>query len=159
RFAHESPALDKAPDALQDAIVLRLGLGQEDQAVRDAELFDKEYRAKHAALAAQIAFAVGAHYVEHEDYAQATRRLSTAMAEIDRSATLDVQIQAHAMLGRAFWKTGGETGASAEFARVRALFRDPEAAVAKLRASGGADADEAQQSRRIGKMLTAVGEA
>ncbi len=157
RFAHDSPGLDKAPDALRDAIVLRLGLGQEEQAVRDAELFDKEYRAKHAALAAQIAFAIGAHYVEHEDYAQARRRLSSAMAEIDRSGAVDVQIQAHALLGRALWKTGGDTGAAGEFTRVRALFRDPEAVTAKLRAASGGD--EAQQARRLGKVLTAVGEA
>ena len=57
-----------APDALEDAIVLRLGLGQEDQALHDADQFEKAYRARHAALAAQIAFAIGAHDVEHEDY-------------------------------------------------------------------------------------------
>src|SRR5262249_5599612 len=57
RYAHDTPTLDKAADALQDAIVMRLGLGQEESALRDAELFEKQYRQKHPALAAQVAFA------------------------------------------------------------------------------------------------------
>ena len=40
RFARENPKMDKAPEALQDAVVLRLGLGQEDQAIKDADLFN-----------------------------------------------------------------------------------------------------------------------
>ena len=156
RFAHDSPGLDEAPQALQDAIVLRLGTGQEDQALRDAELFEHAYRARHPALTAQIAFAMGAHYVEHEDFAQARRRLQAAMGDIDRSATLDVQIQAHALLGRVLWKTGGETGARAEYARVRSLYKDPAAVLARLEALGG---DEGQGARRLAKVLTAVGEA
>ena len=156
RFAHDSPTLDEAPQALQDAIVLRLGTGQEDQALRDADLFERTYRAGHPALTAQIAFAMGAHYTEHDDFVQARRRLQAAMGDIDRSATLDVQIQAHALLGRVLWKTGGETGARAEYARVRSLYKDPAAVAAKLGALGG---DEGQGARRLAKVLTAVGEA
>jgi tetratricopeptide (TPR) repeat protein len=155
RFAHDSPTLDKAPEALEDAIVLRLGLGQEEQALRDTDLFDKAYRAKHPAKSAHIAFAIGAHYAEHEDWDKARKRLSSAMSEIDRSATIDIQIQAHAMLGRVLARTGGESGAAAEYARVRSLYRDPAAVAAKLQASG----DEAQTTKRLGRLLTAVGEA
>ena len=50
---------------------------------------------------------------------ETTHAAAAAQAEIDRSATVDVQIQAHAMLGRALWKMGGETGAAAEYAKVR----------------------------------------
>jgi hypothetical protein len=155
RFAQESTSHAEAPGSLQDAIVLRLGLGQTEQALHDAELFQRAFRGQQAALAAQIAFAIGAHDAEHADYAQARRRLSAAMAEIDRSAAPDVQIQAHALLGHVLWKTGGESGAAAEFARVRTLYRDPAAVIAKLKAAG----DDAQEVRRIAKVLTAVGEA
>jgi len=156
RFAHDAPELDKAAQALQDAIVLRLGTGQEDQALRDAEQFERTYHTGHPALTAQIAFAIGAHYAEHEDFAQARKHLGAAMGAIDRSATLDVQIQAHALLGRVLWKTGGETGAAAEYARVRSLYRDPAAVLARLKALGG---DEVQEGHRLAKVLTAVGEA
>src|SRR5262249_36772038 len=52
------------------------------------------------------------------------------------------------------WKTGGETGAAGEFARVRSLYRDPAAVAARLK-TGDAD----QELRRLGKVLNAVGEA
>ncbi|APR81727.1 TPR domain protein [Minicystis rosea] len=153
RFAHDSANDDKAPEALEDAIVLRLGLGQEDLAIRDADQFEHGYRGKHPARAAHIAFAIGAHYAEHEDYERARRRLSGAMSDIDRSGAIDVQIQAHAMLGRVLSRNGGESGAAAEYAKVRSLYRDPAAVLAKLQASGG------DETRRLGKLLTAVGEA
>jgi tetratricopeptide (TPR) repeat protein len=151
RFAHDNPADEKAPTALEDAITLRLGLGQEEQALKDAELFDRSYRQKHPAEAARIAFAMGAHHAEHDNLPEARRKLSAVMAEIDRSAPIDVQIQAHAVLGRVLWRTGGETGAAAEFAKVRALYRDPAAVAAKLTGEGA--------ERRLGRTLSAVGEA
>ena len=154
RFARESPRLDHAAEAQEDAVILRLGLGQEEQAMKDAELFERTYGSQKPALSAQIAFAVGAHDIEREDFAAGAKRLSAAMRAIDKSASIDVQIQAHALLGRALSKAGGATGAAAEFERVRAAFKDPEAVVKRINA-----ADENERQRRIGKVLTAVGEA
>jgi tetratricopeptide (TPR) repeat protein len=156
RYAHDTPDEPGAAQALEDALILRLGLGEPNLALHDAELFQKTFRDKYPALAAQIAFAIGAHEAELQDYAEARRRLATAMREIDRSAAVDVQIQAHALLGRSLLKTGGETGAAAEFARVRSLYRDPAAVAAKLKSPDG---DAASEERRLGKVLTAVGEA
>jgi hypothetical protein len=157
RFAHDSPSHADAAASLEDAIVLRLGLGQEDRALDDAELFRRAYQAQHPALAAQIAFAIGAHRAEREDFAEARKRLSAAMGDIDRSATLDVQIQAHAVLARSLSRTGSEAAAATEYAKVRSLYADPAAVASKLRAAVGGD-DEAL-GRRLAKALTAVGEA
>src|SRR6188768_161030 len=44
---------ETADQALSDAVVLRLGLGQEDQAIADAAAFNKYYGARKAAQAAQ----------------------------------------------------------------------------------------------------------
>jgi hypothetical protein len=154
RFAHDAPKHADAAQALEDAIVLRLGLGQEDKALEDAELFKRAYHGQHPALAAQIAFAIGAHDADHGDLVEARKRLSAAMIDVDRSASIDVQIQAHAVLGRVLWKTGSETAAAAEYAKVRSLYRDPAAVAAKLKA-----ADDVEGARRLAKVLTAVGEA
>ncbi len=154
RFARESPKLGGAAEAQQDAVILRLGLGQEDAATKDAELFERTYGAQKPALSAQIAFAVGAHDIDHEDFAGGAKRLSAAMKAIDRSAPVDVQIQAHALLGRALGKAGGITAAAAEFEKVRAAFKDPQALVKRISAT-----DDADRDRRIGKVLMAVGEA
>jgi len=156
RFAAENPTLPKAPEALQDAIVLRLGLGQEKQAMANAELFTKSYGAQKPALAARVSFAIGAHHAEKGDWANARKRLADAMANIDRHAPLDVQVQAHALLGRAYDKLRNVSQAQVELTKVRAAWSNPEAAMKKL-----ADAypDEAERTRATGKTLTAVGEA
>lgn len=156
RFAAENPKMEKAPEALQDAVLLRLGLGQEDQAIKDAEAFGKNYGGQKPAQAAQIAFAIGAHYIEKEDWENSRKRLSGAMAQIDKNATFDIQIQAHAMLARVFMKINNPSSATPEYNKVRGFWKDPQAALKKLDSVGGGD-DE--KLRRVAKSLTAVGEA
>lgn len=155
-FARDNPKEEKAPEALQDATVLRLGLGQEDQAIKDADLFNKNYGSSKAAQTAAIAFAVGAHYIDKEDWDQARKRLTTAMSQIDRNARLDTKIQAHAMLGRVYTKINNASQAGTEYNKVRDLYKNPASAIKELNAIGG---DEPEQIRRLGKVLTAVGEA
>jgi tetratricopeptide (TPR) repeat protein len=156
RFASENGTMPKAPEALQDAIVLRLGLGQEKQALDDSELFAKTYGTQKPALAARVAFAIGAHYTEKGDFATARKRLSDAMSAIDQKAPLDVQIQAHALLGRAYQGLHNPSQAQAEFTHVKSAWSNPEAALKKLTE---AYPDEAERNKNLGKTLTAVGEA
>jgi tetratricopeptide (TPR) repeat protein len=151
RYANQNPKADKASEALKDAVVMRLGLGQEDQAIKDSELFSKNYGSSKPAESAQIAFAIGVHYIEKEDWGEARKRLTGAMSQIDKNATIDVQIQAHAMLGRVFTKLNSASNASTEYNKVRGMWKDP-AAVTKKIQEGGDD-------RRLAKALTAVGEA
>jgi tetratricopeptide (TPR) repeat protein len=159
KFAEENPKMEKAPDALSDAVVLRLGLGQHAKAIEDAGNFNRRYgrdRA-HAPKAAQIAFAIGAHYVERRDWDKARDALGRqAMTQIDQNATADIKIQAHALLGRVHNKTGNGRGADTEYAQVRDSWRDPAKMQKELDAIGGS---QAQKDRRLGKVLTAVGEA
>lgn len=58
----------------------------------DAELFERTYGAQKPALSAQIAFAVGAHDIEPEDFAGGAKRLSAAMKAIEEAekAYLDI---------------------------------------------------------------------
>jgi TolA-binding protein len=152
RYANQNPKAEKAPDALSDAVRLRLGLGQEDQAIKDSDLFNKNYGSSKPAQTAQIAFAIGAHYVEKEDWGEARKKLTSAMSLIDRNATVDVQIQAHALLAQVFVKLNTASNAVSEYNKVRGAWKDPAAVVKKIQDSGGDD-------RRLGKALTAVGEA
>jgi TolA-binding protein len=156
RFARESPTLDKASDALRDAVILRLGTGELTAALEDAALFARAFGAKQPAQAAHVAMAIGAHHVEREDWAEARRQLAMAMPRIDRSAALDVQIQAHALLGRALARTGSAGPAAAEYERVRGMLRDTARVRERLDALGG---DEVEKQRRLGKVLSALGEA
>jgi tetratricopeptide (TPR) repeat protein len=154
RFALESPAAEKAAEALRDAILLRLALGQTEQAERDADAYAKHHGSKRPAETAQVAFAIGMNALEHEDHEGARRRLSAAMARIDRDATIDVQVRAHAGLGQALAELGKRKDAAGEYDKVRALYRDPPAVLAKM-----ASMDEGARDRTLARVLTGVGEA
>jgi tetratricopeptide (TPR) repeat protein len=125
-------------------------------AIKDADLFNKNYGSQKPAQTAFIAFAIGAHYIDREDWDQARKRLTTAMSQIDRNATFDVQIQAHAMLARVYMKVRNPSSATPEYNKVRGYWKDPGAAIKKLDAIGG---DDGEKLRRLGKVLTAIGEA
>jgi tetratricopeptide (TPR) repeat protein len=156
RFATESPTMVQAPDALSDAVVLRLGLGEADKALDDARLFQERHGRKVPAKAAQIAFAIGAHHAEHGDWSAAERSLGDAMRIIDANATVDVRLQAHAVLGRALAAQGKKGEADREYGRVRESFADPSAVEKALAALGGT---EEQRQRRLAKTLLALGES
>jgi tetratricopeptide (TPR) repeat protein len=153
-FARKSPMMEKAPEALTDAIVMRLALGQRAQAEADAGDFNKVYGSKKPVETAKIAFAVASDALDRGDHEGARKRFEAAMAMFDKSDSIDLQIKAHAGLGRALAALHKDPQAAAEYGKVRALHRDPAGVIAKMaRASGGLD------DRALGRVLTAVGEA
>ena len=160
RYAKADPKAPDADKALADAVILRLGLGQEDQAIDDARTFTKNYGGAKPAQTASIAFAVGAHYAEKEDWDKARGALTGSMGVIDKAAP-DVQVQAHATLGRVYlrgYKGTGENLAKTEYGKVRSLWADPAKAEASIRAAYTTE-DDGAKDRRLAKALNAVGEA
>ncbi len=160
KYAEEKTA-ENADKALSDAVLLRLGLGTDadvQKAIDDAARFQRNYGGAKATQAAAIAFAIGAHYAEKEDWDKAQNALKGSMGLIDRSAGPDVQVQAHAMLGRAYSKMKGDQGAKAEYQRVRDIWKDPAGAMKKLNDAYPTE-DEGQKTKRLAKALLAVGEA
>lgn len=90
------------------------------------------------------------------DSALVLRRLEAAITQIDRDATLEDRMLAHALLGRLRDRAGNTKQASAEFQKVTALWSDPQAATREI---GGDAPDELPAMRRLGRALTALGEA
>lgn len=148
---------ETADQAISDAVVLRLGLGQEEEAIADASNFNKYFGARKPAQAAQIAFAVAAHYGEKNAWEDVVKRLTQSMGTIDRQATLDVRVQAHGLLGRAYANTKRRPNAAGEYKKVLAAWRDPGKAVQEIQSIAG-DTEDAR-TRRIGRALESVGEA
>ena len=144
---------DDSVQAMSDAVVLRLGLGEEKQALDDAKTFRSKFGGRKPEQAAQIAFAIAAHYGDKGEWDEARKALlGQSMALIDKGASLDVRMQAHALLGRAYDNMKTDRSARAEYSKVVSLWKDPKAAEAAIRASGGGD-------RQLGRALEAVGEA
>lgn len=157
RYARENPRGENSDKALSDATLLRLGLGQEDEAIRNAELYNKQFGNRFPQQSAAISFGVAAHYVDKEDWDRARQRLQGSIGLIERSATFDVVVQAHAMLGRVYTQLKNEKSAKQSYGKVRSLWSDPKAAEQKVMKIP--DEDEGQKLRRLAKALTAVGEA
>jgi tetratricopeptide (TPR) repeat protein len=148
---------EDADQAVSDAVVLRLGLGQEEEAIADASNFNRYYGARKPTQAAQIAFVVAAHYGEKKDWAGVVKRLQASMGVIDRQATLDIRVQAHALLARAYASTKRNPNAEGEYRKVVGLWKDPDKAAAEIKKIEG-ESDDAK-TRRLGRALEAVGEA
>ncbi|MBK6694174.1 MAG: tetratricopeptide repeat protein [Myxococcales bacterium] len=158
KYAKEFPKGDKADQALSDAVILRLGLGDEQKAIEDEGTFRRNYGGTKPAQTAAISFAIGAHYAEKEQWEKAKTTLQGAMGVISKAAP-DIQVQAHATLGHSLSNIKGQQGAAgAEYAKVRALWTDPAGAVKKI-AEAYPGEDEGAKQRRLGKALNAVGEA
>src|SRR5262249_31442241 len=126
-FVHREPQASEAAQALQDAVMLRLGLGQIADATRDAEIYVKNYGATKSMQAAVVAFAVAQSAVDREDWVMAKKHLAGWLSAFDRSGPLDLRTRAHAALGRAHVRLDDAKKAEAEYAQVLALWRAPAA--------------------------------
>lgn len=144
-----------ASQALNDAIVLNLGIGNEERAIEAAGAFNRNFGRRKPKEAAQIAFAIAAHYAENEAWREVASRLSSAMRMIDRQASLDIKLQAHALLGHAREQQKAGSG-DREYAKVVAAWKRPEKATAAILSM---EEPQASKERRLGKAVTAVGEA
>jgi len=156
RYGKENPHRKNAATALADAISLRLGLGQEDQAVADVKQYEKDYGNSNPTEAAVIAFAIGAHYADKEDWENTRKALAGAMHTLDK-APPDIQVQAHATYARALMHLKSAQ-AKPEYARVRSIWGDGSGAQAKMADAYKADSPESRD-HKLGKALDAVGEA
>ncbi|TKD10259.1 tetratricopeptide repeat protein [Polyangium fumosum] len=154
--ARKFPNMAQAPAALMDAVALRAGLKDQKAAVEDVELFVKNYGAKQPETSAQLAVAVADFLVREEKWADARAWLGKWKAAVDKAGSLQERIHAHTLLGRSLEKLDDKKGAAKEYEIVRAAWKDPEASVKQLAAGGGS---ELEQTRRLGRSLTDVGEA
>jgi len=145
-----------ADKALSDAIVLRLGLGQEDQAVADVKQYQKDYGNSNSTETAQIAFAIGAHYADKEDWENARKALAGAMGTLNK-APPDIQVQAHATYARALTHLKSAQ-AKGEYQQVLKIWGDGAQAQAKIADAYKSESDDSK-SHKLGKALDAVGEA
>ncbi|MBW2453067.1 MAG: hypothetical protein JRI68_01075 [Deltaproteobacteria bacterium] len=156
RFALSYPKSHEAPEALSDAVVLRLALGDTDQAVDNAARFQRLYGRSKPREAAQVAAAIGAHHVERADWSKVDRHLSRAMRLIEAHGTADLRLGASCHLARAKLALGDAAEADRLYRRVSATWSKPDR---RQRLIASFDSTQPGHLRRLGKVLTAVAEA
>jgi tetratricopeptide (TPR) repeat protein len=155
RYAEETDYRGEFADkAISDAVLLNLGLGRDEEAIAAAKSFNQNFGRRKPEQAAQIAFAIANHYSEKEQWKEAADRLGDAMKMIDSQATLDIKIQAHALLAQANQRLNKGPQAQSEYAKVVATWKDPQRASESILKSGG-DAGP----RNLAHAIDSVGEA
>ncbi|HTJ83984.1 MAG TPA: hypothetical protein VL400_19830 [Polyangiaceae bacterium] len=147
RFARDAPKEERAPDALSDAIILRLGLSDRATAAKDADLFEKQYGAKREGDVAMIAFALAAEDLRAGDAALAEKRISSRRALIEKTNP-ELSAPADVVLGKALLLAKKTDDAKRAFQRAASFD------VTRLRLT-----DDAVSLRMLGRALTAIGEA
>ena len=119
RFAREFPGEDGsecteqqrssntcpvAHEALQNAVFFRLGLGQQQEALDDARMFERNYNRRMPRETSQVIFSLGSIYERANDWNQVFRHYTSWLREYGRRALPHEVIRANVQLGRAKWE-------------------------------------------------------
>ncbi|GAC1536771.1 MAG: hypothetical protein NVS3B10_00880 [Polyangiales bacterium] len=110
---------EQRASALSNAVILRLGLGMEEEAIKDSETFDKRFGTKRKDQARQIFLAIGEHYVEKEEYGKGADRLDKFIKQFSGDAKLYEKMHARALAGRAYRNMKKDGQAEKYFADIR----------------------------------------
>jgi tetratricopeptide (TPR) repeat protein len=148
RFAREYPGEDGsecteeqreagtcaiAHEALQNAVFFRLGLGQEEEAVDDAEMFERNYRRRMPRETSQVMFSLGSIYERQEDWNRVFNHYRSWLRSYGRRALPHEVIRANVQMGVAKWELDDKDGARRYFeAAVREWTRDAGEEIAGL---------------------------
>jgi len=106
RFASKYPGEKEAPEALQNAIVFRLGAGKYDKALDNSRLFIKNYgpRRKYASRTAAVFYSMGAIYENQDQWDRVVAHYKNYLKKWGRHGGLDKQITAHVKIGEILWR-------------------------------------------------------
>lgn len=147
-FSKQFPGEAEAPEAMRNAIVFRLGLGDYEKALEDAEIFEKNYYQRRPNEAATVYFSVGVIYERLKDWKKLQKHYENYLNRYSKVKAVDELIQANTYIGYALWQQGEIDKAVGYFQKAVAL------------ADQGRSKDETLEQRiaRYGKMIRGIGE-
>ena len=99
RYARDPNDVADGAEAARTAVRLRLALGHDDAAIRDATLIDLGNRATDEPARAAVAVAV--HHAERGEWESARARLASSLFDIDRRGDAATRLIGHALHARA----------------------------------------------------------
>ncbi len=130
-------ACPKAHEALESAVLFRIGLGQTEQAVDDARLFERSYKRKFPAETARVIYAIGTIYEREGNWQAVARHYRDFLRNYRRQALPNQLVRANVLLGRAHWETNDKNTAARHFRDAIAAFRDAAAEISRLEVDDG----------------------
>ncbi len=106
KFSKEFPGEDESAEALQNAIVFRLGRGEYKKALEDVRTFSRNYgrRRKYRSRTAAVNFSMAAVYEHRGEKDAVVRHYKKYLSKWGRHGGLDRQIQANVKIGEILWR-------------------------------------------------------
>lgn len=140
RRAHASPRAPESAEALAEAAILRLGLGDAEKAQEDAEALARAHGRARPDLVARVALARARDLAGIHEWTALLALLSRVVPGLDRRVALDDRLEAHALLGRALDRLGRAQEATAQHRRTLAVASGAAGTSGAARGQRGADA-------------------
>jgi len=128
----KDPCPDPA-DGLRHAVLFRLGLGQPERAVEDAELFERRFSRSRPRMTAEVVFAIGAVHQRAERWSRLVAHYRSFLRRYARAATPTQLARAHVLVARGWIRQGRRARAEDHLrAAVEIRERGGEEAIARL---------------------------
>ena len=105
RYARKFPGAKQAPEALQNALIFRIGRQEQKQASAAARLFEKSYgaRRRYAGRVAAVQFSLGLVHQQRGDTDAVVRHYRRYLTRWGRHGGIPRRVLAHVNIGRALW--------------------------------------------------------
>ncbi len=126
--------------ALENAVFFRLGLGEEETAIEDAQLYERSYRRTRARETSQVIFSLGSIYERQGNWNRVAEHYRSFLRNYGRTALPHEVIRANVQMGRAQWELDHRDQAEPHF---RAATRAFEGAVEAINRAEGTDEERA----------------
>jgi hypothetical protein len=148
-----------------------MGLGQRELALKNANLFERNYGRRLNQDTASVLLSVGGIYLHQKQWSRAEEHYRSFLGRYGRTARPDEAIRARVALGFALWEQEGR-GREKAPAELRAAVapadrgrpdeettRERLSRYRKMLAPGGEGGDDAELTTRLVQMVTAVAKA
>lgn len=144
-----------AHEALDQALVLRIGLGEDDKAIEDARLYERNFRQRFPRETARAMFALGSVFENQNDWPKVADHYKNWLRNYGRQGLPNQVIRANVTVARAYLRANAATQA-APFVRdaIAAWERGAPAAIAALEGF-----DDRSKEKFLLEAKTAVSEA
>jgi tetratricopeptide (TPR) repeat protein len=93
----------KANEALQDATFFRLGLGDDDKALEDGKLFERNYGKKSPRETSQVVYSLASIYERTNNWEEVAKHYQSWLKKYGRQALPNEEARANVQIGVAMW--------------------------------------------------------
>ncbi|MCA9601022.1 MAG: hypothetical protein KC417_03290, partial [Myxococcales bacterium] len=143
-----------ATDALENAVFFRLGLNDEENALDDAKLFEKNYGKRKPQKASQVFYAIGNLYERKKDWKAVIQHYEKYLKSYKRSGLPQQVIQASVKIGVAYWNMNDTKRASGPFNDAVKAGKGVDERISKI-----GDVDDATREKWLFEAKDAISEA